>query len=236
MYIDEKCDPELGRKVYDHLKSKGYLSMEVDGFSDNNKGKIEKLKKLFSQAIVDLGLNPDDPQLVETPKRIAKMWVNELMGGLDWNRFPKCTMFPEGQATPGSFVVEKNAPSTAVCAHHFMPFFGLKGEKDHYDFGPAMTIAYIPKGKIIGVSKLPRLCRFLSARPSNGEELCNMIRETLCFILGTEDVAVYSEQYHTCQTLRGIEANGSMVVLSASGKFLNDDKIRSEFLAIARGS
>ena len=233
MYEEEKCDPELGKKVFEHLKSKGYLTMETGAPFDRD-AKIAEMKKVVSNMINVMGLNPDDPQLIETPKRVAKMWVDELMGGLDWSKFPKMTTFPEGKSTIGSFVIEKNAPIVSVCAHHFKNFFGLKGSDGHVDFGPAATIAYIPNGRIAGISKFPRLTKFLSARPSNQEELCNMIRETLAFILETEDVAVYMECYHTCQTLRGVKSNGSMVVLSASGKFLTDSTIRSEFLAIAR--
>lgn len=233
MYEEEKCDPFLGKKVFEHLKSKGYLTMET-GIPFNREAKVAEMKKVISNMINVMGLNPDDPQLIETPKRVAKMWVDELMGGLDWSKFPKMTTFPEGKATSGAFVLERNAPIVSVCAHHFMPYFGLKGSEGHFDFGPAATIAYIPNGKICGISKLPRLTKFLSARPSNQEEMCNMIRETLAFILDTEDVAVYMEGYHTCQVLRGIQANGSMVVLSAGGRFQNDPNIRSEFLALAR--
>ena len=233
MYEQEKCDPELGKRVFEHLKSKGYLTMET-GEPFNRDERVAEMKKVVSDMIKTMGLNPDDPQLVETPKRIAKMWVDELMGGLDWSKFPKMTMFPEGKATSGSFVCEVGAPIRSVCAHHFLSFMGIRGDSNHLDFGPGCTIAYIPNGKICGISKLPRLTGFLSARPANQEELCNMIRETLAFLLETEDVAVYMDCYHLCQVARGARANGSMVVLSAGGKFLTDPSIRSEFLAIAR--
>lgn len=231
-----KSDPVLGMKVFEHLKAKGYLTTELPVGTERkeNDKKIEEITEQMTQVIRSLGLNPDDPQLVETPKRVAKMWVNELMGGLDWSRFPKCTMFPAGKYSANSFVLEKHAPIISVCAHHLMPFFGLSGQNGHYDFGPSATIAYIPKGEIIGISKLARITQFLSARPCNQEELCDMIREALCFILGTKDVVVYMEAYHTCQTCRGVGANGSMVVLSASGRFQSDQILRNEFLTAAK--
>lgn len=230
---DSKCDPKLGKKVFEHLKKKGYLSAET-GTRLDSKEQIEKIKPLIAEFIKTLGLDLNDPQLKETPKRVAKMWVNELAGGLDWSKFPKFTTFPEGKATIGSFIVEKNCPFIGVCSHHMMIFGGIKGEKGHYDFGPGCTIAYIPNGVIAGISKFPRVVSFLASRPCNQEELANTIRETISFILNTEDVAVYMQGYHSCQYARGAKANGSMIVLSASGKFLTDQHIRSEFLAIAR--
>lgn len=235
MAIDKsKCDPELGQKVFQHLKSKGYLGTET-GVLDDHDVRIANVKHHVEEMLKAFGLNLQDEQLLETPKRIAKAWVNELVSGLDWTAFPKCTTFDAGHVSNQSFVVEKGAPIKSVCAHHFLPFFGLKGNNDHFDFGPGATIAYIPNGKIIGISKLSRLSLFLSQRPCNQEELCNIIREVLCYVLNTESVAVYMNCHHTCQTLRGSESNGSMVVLSASGEFQNNPAIRSEFLAIARG-
>lgn len=230
---ESKCDPKLGKKVFEHLKKKGYLSAETGNRLDS-KEQIEKIKPLVAKMIETLGLDLNDPQLKETPKRVAKMWVNELAGGLDWSKFPKFTTFPEGKATTNSFIVEKNCPFYATCSHHMLPFFGLKGGNGHYDFGPGCTIAYIPNGKIAGISKFPRLSIFMSSRPCNQEELANILRETICFLLDTEDVAVYMQGFHSCQFSRGARANGSMIVLSASGKFLTDQHIRNEFLAIAR--
>ncbi len=233
MIDKSRCDAELGRKVFAHLKSKGYLTMETGKFEDRET-RIKELEQRFKQAIEIMGLDINDPQLRESPKRIAKVWVDDFMYGLDWDLFPKCTSFPEGMATVGSFVTLKNAPFISLCAHHFLNFLGIKGTNGNYDFGPGCTIAYIPKTKIIGLSKLPRLVKFLSARPSNQEELCNMIREALSFVLETEDVAVYMEGWHFCMVARGIESNGSTVTLSAGGKFLEDPMIRTEFLNEAR--
>lgn len=234
MIDKSRSNPELGREVFEHLKSKGYLTMESGKFEDR-KQRIEQLQHHVSEMLQVMGLNIEDPQLKETPKRVAKVWVDDSMSGLDWDLFPKMTTFKQDGLTPRSMVISKNNPIVAVCAHHIEKFYGLQGSGKHFDFGPGCTIGYIPKdGVIAGISKFSRLTEFLSARPCNAEELTSIIMETLKFVLKTDDVAVYMETYHNCQNLRGARANASTVTLACSGVFENDPQIRSEFLQEAR--
>ena len=234
MIDKNKADPELGRKVRAHLKSLGFLSMEKDE-EYNYEERRAKLEALMKQVVDVCGLVGTDCQLIETPKRISKYWIGESMAGLNWDWFPKCTMFETNGMSSKSFVIERDIEIRSLCAHHFAPFFGLQGGNGHYTFGPGVTVAYIPKGKLIGISKLARIVEFLAARPSNQEELSGMILETLKFVLGTEDVAVFIKAFHSCMTLRGINSSsGSTTSASMSGTFQTDDKIRSEFLSLAR--
>ena len=229
-----RCDAELGQKIFHHLKNKGYLTMETGKFDDYDT-RVAKLKQHVSEMLQIMGLDVEDPQLKETPKRYAKVWVEDSMYGLDWNLFPKCTVFKQGGLTPNSMVISKNNPISAVCAHHIERFYGLQGNGKHFDFGPGCTIAYIPKNdRIIGISKLSRITEFASARPCNAEELTQIIQEILKYVLQTEDVAVYMETFHNCQVLRGAKANASTVTLACSGIFESDPQIRAEFLNEAR--
>ena len=228
-----KVDPVLGQKVREHLKKLGYLKMEKD-IPFDYEDRRAKLESLMKQVLDVCGLERENDQLIETPKRISKYWIGESMAGLNWDWFPKCTMFDTNGMSEGSFICEKGIEVRSLCAHHFAPFFGLSGSDGQYAFGPGVTVAYIPNGKMIGISKLARIVEFLAARPSNQEELCGLILETLKYILGTEDVAVFISAYHLCQTLRGVRSSAKTINFSCAGRFQIDDKIRSEFLAIAR--
>ena len=226
-----KVDKELGLKVKHHLKSLGLLNIE-EGNDLSNDEKRESLRGLFKGIITTLGLNELDGNLVDTPSRLAKLYVDELFRGLDWTQFPKCTVIDNKFVGYNNFVLLKDIKIVSVCSHHFMPFFGVKGNADgSATFGPGCTIAYIPNEKIVGISKLSRVANFLGARPNTQETLTAQIAEALAFILETEDVAVLINANHTCMSLRGAEDSGAnTVTLYCKGKFLNDLQLRQEFL------
>lgn len=235
MIEKEKTNSELGLKVRDYLRSKGLLNIESGDFQPS-KQKLNKLEKQFSGIIKTLGLNLDDGNLVDTPKRLAKLYVNDLFYGLDWSKFPKCTAIDNQFVGYNNFVLLKDIRIVSVCSHHFMPFFGLKGNADGTaSFGPGCTIAYIPNKKVIGISKFSRIVNFLGSRPNTQETLTAQIAEVISFIAETEDVAVMVNASHTCMSLRGAcDPNASTVTLYCKGKFLSDDKLRSEFLSSAK--
>jgi GTP cyclohydrolase I len=226
-----KVDKELGLRVKHHLKTLGLLNIEEGNVLSNDEKK-EGLKSLFKGIITTLGLNALDGNLVDTPSRLAKLYVDELFRGLDWTQFPKCTVIDNKFVGYNNFVLLKDIKIVSVCSHHFMPFFGVKGNADgSATFGPGCTIAYIPNKKIIGISKLSRVANFLGARPNTQETLTAQIAEALSFILETEDVAVLINANHTCMSLRGAEDSGAnTVTLYCKGKFLNDLQLRQEFL------
>lgn len=227
-----QTNSELGLKVRDHLRSKGLLNIEKEEQLPVNVRK-QYAEDLFSQLINVLGLNSEDGNLTDTPKRLAKLYVNELFGGLDWTKFPKCTAVDNTFVGYDNFVLVKDVKIISVCSHHFMPFFGVKGNSDgSVTFGPGCTIAYIPKNKVIGLSKFSRIVNFLGARPNTQETLTAQIAETISFIAETEDVAVVINSAHTCMSLRGAQdSNANTVTLYCKGKFLEDTKLRQEFLS-----
>jgi GTP cyclohydrolase IA len=226
-----QTNSELGLKVRDYLRSKGLLNIEREDQTPSNIKK-ECLEDLFGQIIYTLGLNPEDGNLTDTPKRLAKLYVNELFGGLDWTKFPKCTTVDNQFVGYNNFVLLKDIKIVSVCSHHFMPFFGVKGNADGTaTFGPGCTIAYIPKNKVLGLSKFSRIVNFLGARPNTQETLTAQIAETISFITESDDVAIAINASHTCMSLRGAQdSNANTITLYCKGKFLEDDKLRKEFL------
>lgn len=238
MIEKEKTNSELGYKVRNYLRSKGLLNLELSndtGVGASSATKISELKVLFEQMISVLGLNKEDGNLVDTPNRLAKLYVNDLFYGLDWSKFPKCTAIDNQFVGYNNFVLLKDIRIVSVCSHHFMPFFGLKGNADGTaSFGPGCTIAYIPNKKVIGISKFSRIVNFLGSRPNTQETLTAQIAEVISFIAETEDVAVNINASHTCMSLRGAcDPNANTVTLYCKGKFLSDDKLRNEFLKCA---
>ena len=226
-----QTNSELGLKVRDYLRSKGLLNIEREEQLPTSVKK-QNAEDLFSQLINVLGLNSNDGNLTDTPKRLAKLYVNELFGGLDWSKFPKCTAVDNQFVGYDNFVLLKDIKIVSVCSHHFMPFFGLKGNADGTaTFGPGCTIAYIPKNKVLGLSKFSRIVNFLGARPNTQETLTAQIAEVISFITESDDVAVTINANHTCMSLRGAQdSNANTITLYCKGRFLEDSRLRREFL------
>jgi GTP cyclohydrolase IA len=217
-----KTDAHLGAKVHEHLKSVG-LETPMQNAHNTLELKKEIIESCIRRIMEDgLDLDLSDDSLVDTPKRVAKMYLNELYVGLDYSNFPKCTVI-ENKMDAG-MVVEKQIKVMSTCEHHLITIDGVA------------TVAYIPDKKVLGLSKLNRIVDFFSRRPQVQERLTNQIWHTLSFILGTDDVAVYIDAVHFCVRSRGVEdANSSTVTSKLGGAFMNHDSTRAEFMAIARG-
>jgi len=228
----EKTNAALGQMVRDHLKSLNLLNLEKDNGLSNDEKKL-KLKELFTEMIDTLGLNREDGNLTDTPNRLAKLYINDLFYGLDWSKFPKCTAIDNEFVNYNNFVLVKDIRIVSCCSHHFMPFFGIKGGADGKAvIGPGCNIAYIPKKKVLGISKLSRIANFMGARPNTQETLTAQIAEAVSFVAQTDDVAVLITANHTCMSLRGASDPGAnTTTLYCKGKFLKDKQLRSEFLA-----
>lgn len=215
-----KCDPELGRKVQEHLVSIGLHTPTVD----NNltvKQKVAKIEKHFKAIMETLGLDLADDSLIETPLRVAKMYCSEIFWGLDPENFPKCTAV-ENKMQYDEMVVERDVAVMSSCEHHFVTIDGLA------------TVAYLPKNKVLGLSKINRVVEYFAKRPQIQERLTSQIAAALAFILETEDVAVVINAKHYCVASRGVEDTGSSTITShLGGKFRTDPLVRGEFLAIA---
>lgn len=225
-----QTDPILGKKVQAHLCKLGIETpMKDNGMTAPEK--VEEITKHMEQVLDLLGLDRQDDSLVDTPRRIAKMWVNESCAGLDYDNFPKCTTVENKMAAEGEFVAIKNIRVTSICEHHFVPFVGT-----NETYGGAV-IAYIPKDNVLGLSKAARIVEFFARRPQVQERLTNQVAEALKVICDTDDVAVYMDATHLCMTTRGaLDPGASTTTCALGGQFLSNDNIRKEFLALAKGS
>ncbi len=219
-----KANGELGQKVRKHLESKGLETPMTELVNRPAQDKIDTIVPHFQAIMETLGLDLGDDSLEDTPNRVAKMYVNEIFWGLDYNKFPKCTAIENKMDYQHSFVLERNVNIQSNCEHHFVVIDGFA------------TVAYIPNKKVLGLSKLNRIAEFFAKRPQVQERLTNQIKETIAFIAETDDVAVYIDAKHYCVKSRGIQDTGSSTVtLAVGGVFAEEQSdIRREFLAIAR--
>ncbi len=168
-----------------------------------------------------LGLDLTDDSLKGTPRRVAKMFVQEIFDGLHPDKRPKMSVF-ENKFQYGEMLVEKNIGVYSTCEHHFLPIVG----KAH--------IAYISSGKIIGLSKLNRIVNYYAKRPQVQERLTKQIVEDLQKTLQTEDVACIIDARHMCVITRGIEDTDSSTITAEYGGRFKDAATKREFLAYIR--
>lgn len=218
-YNKTKTDPELGKKIHEHLVKCGVETPVFDTKLDR-KEKIDVIEKHFAVIMETLGLDLTDDSLIETPKRVAKMYVNEIFWGLDYDAFPKCTAV-DNKMKYDEMVVERNVNVQSNCEHHFVVIDGLA------------TVAYIPKQKVLGLSKINRVVEYFSKRPQIQERLTEQIYHALQFILETDNIAVVVHGQHFCVKSRGVEDTGSSTVTSKlGGVFKTDPNVRTEFMGL----
>lgn len=162
-----------------------------------------------------------DDSLQKTPHRVAKMFVRETLYGLREENEPRM-MVMENKMEYDHMLVERDIKCHSLCEHHFQPIIGFA------------HIAYIPKDKVIGLSKLNRIVDFYSRKPQVQERLTQEIHAKLVLELGTDDVAVVIDAEHMCVKLRGIQDQTSSTVTSKlSGKFMQPE-VRQEFFNIVK--
>ncbi len=180
--------------------------------------KVEKIKDHFTEIMKVLGLDLNDDSLKDTPKRVAKMYVNEIFKGLNSANFPKITTI-ENKMQYDQMITIKNIDLISYCEHHFQTIQGHA------------TIAYIPQKKVIGLSKINRIVDFFSRRPQVQERLTKQIADCLEYVLETPHVAVYLSAKHFCVIARGIEdANSETITTDLRGDFKTRSETRREFL------
>lgn len=214
-----KCDPVLGKEIHEHLVKCGVETPIKENQLDR-KEKIDIIEKHFKSIMETLGLDLSDDSLEETPTRVAKMYVNEIFWGLDYESFPKCTTVAN-KMNYDEMVVERNVTVMSACEHHFVTIDGTA------------TIGYIPKDKVLGLSKLNRIVEYFARRPQIQERLTEQIYFALQYILGTDDIAVIIDAKHYCVKSRGVEDSCSSTVTSKmGGKFRTVPELRSEFMSI----
>lgn len=221
-------DVELGKKVHGWLVGLGLETPMVNyephnlGINGCKDGPMYNSIRVNQEAIMEaLQLNMEDDSLKDTPKRIAKMYCQELFTGLDYANFPKCTTV-ENKMRYDEMLSVKDIAVKSFCEHHFLPFIGTA------------AIGYIPNKKVLGLSKFNRIVDFFSRRPQIQERLTEQIAAALSNILGTTDIAVVIKADHFCVKLRGVEDDCSSTISSKmSGRFRDNPALRQEFLSLA---
>ena len=220
-YNKTKTDPALGLEIHKHLVSKG-VETPIEEMNISRTDKIESIEKDFTNIMRTLGLDLSDDSLMDTPKRVAKMYVNEIFWGLDYEAFPKCTAV-ENKMQYDEMVVERSINVQSNCEHHFVVIDGVA------------TVGYIPNKKVLGLSKMNRIVEYFSKRPQIQERLTEQVWHALQYILDTDDIAVVVDAQHFCVKSRGVEDVGSSTTTSKLGGVFKENQIvRSEFMALAR--
>lgn len=191
--------------------------MRDDAFAISDDEKIESIKKDVEHILNTLGLDLTDDSLKGTPNRVAKMFVKEIFGGLNPAKKPSSSTF-ENKYKYGEMLVEKNIVVYSTCEHHLLPIVG----RAH--------VAYISKGRVVGLSKMNRVVDFYAKRPQVQERLTMQIVQELQNVLGTMDVACVIDAKHLCVNSRGIRDIESSTVTSEFGGKFKEDKVKREFL------
>ena len=180
---------------------------------------VRNTEGLIKELLIQWGENPQREGLKSTPARVASMYEFLLQGyKKDINEVMNGAVFKERYS---EMVIVKDIDFFSLCEHHLLPFYGR------------CHVAYIPKGKIIGLSKMPRIVEVFSRRLQVQERMTQQIAETLYEWLDPLGVGVIIEARHLCMMMRGVEKQNSMATTSAMiGTFRNDVKTRSEFLTL----
>ena len=182
---------------------------------------IEELRTLTRRMLVALGEDPEREGLVDTPRRVAEslMYLTEGYGADPREVVGSALYEHEGD----DLVTVRNIPFYTLCEHHLLPFFGR------------CHIGYLPKGKVVGLSKLPRLVDVFAHRLQLQERLTRQIAEAIDHALRPLGVAVVMEARHLCVEMRGVEKVDSETVTSCLlGEFREDAALRAEFLDLVR--
>ena len=209
--------------VRDALIDRGLETPMVDSHLSPEEQR-QRIQAHFTEIMKVLGLDLGDDSLVDTPRRIAKMYVSEIFGGLDYRSFPRLTVVENKMACDEMIRVD-NISLSSTCEHHFITFDG------------SATVAYIPKNKVVGLSKINRIVTFFARRPQIQERLTEQVLVALQTLLGTEDVAVSMTAAHFCVKARGVMDSKSTTTTTAlGGAFKLSPETRKEFLlGLARG-
>jgi len=201
----------------DHVGSSSETPLRNDAFKLTNDEKMDIIKDDVRHIMETLGLDLTDDSLSGTPNRVAKMFVNEIFGGLDPKRKPKASTF-DNKYKYGEMLVEKNITVYSTCEHHLLPIVG----RAH--------VAYISNGTVVGLSKMNRVVDYYAKRPQVQERLTIQIVKELQNVLNTKDVACVIDAKHLCVNSRGIRDVDSSTVTSEFGGKFKQKETKREFL------
>jgi GTP cyclohydrolase I len=201
-----------------HISTSAKTPLRSDAFDLSDSEKIKLIEKNVAEILHTLGMDLTDDSLKGTPLRVAKMYVKEIFNGLHPQTRPKLSTF-DNNYKYGEMLVEKNITLYSTCEHHLLPIVG----KAH--------VAYISKGKVIGLSKMNRIVDYFAKRPQVQERLNMQIVQALQEALGTDDVACVIDAKHLCVNSRGIrDIASSTVTAEYGGVFKEDKNLKNEFL------
>ncbi|SKB59033.1 GTP cyclohydrolase I [Salegentibacter holothuriorum] len=207
--IDEQGDAHAGSSAENPIREDAFELSDIE--------KVALINKDVKKIMETLGLDLTDDSLKGTPQRVAKMFVNEIFAGLNPDKKPIASTF-ENKYKYGEMLVEKNITVYSTCEHHLLPIVG----KAH--------VAYISKGRVIGLSKMNRIVDYFAKRPQVQERMTMQIVQELQKALGTPDVACVVDAKHLCVNSRGIRDIDSSTVTSEFGGAFKEQSVKREFL------
>ena len=206
-----------------HISTNIETPLVSNAFQNSDEQKIEVIQYHFGKIMEELGLDLNDDSLSGSPYRVAKMYVKELFYGLNPKNKPKMSVF-ENKYGYNKMLVEKNIAVDSCCEHHFLPITGFA------------HVAYIPKDKVVGVSKLNRVVDYYAHRPQVQERLSVQILKDLQEKLETEDVIVMISAKHLCVSSRGIKDKNSLTTTIEYGGCFENKSARQDFFRIIESS
>ena len=201
----------------DHFSTSSENPIRADAFEMPDEEKINVIKNHVKAILETLGMDLTDDSLKGTPLRVAKMYVNEVFGGLHPDKKPKASTF-DNSYKYGEMLVEKNITLYSTCEHHLLPIIG----KAH--------VAYVSNGTVVGLSKMTRIVEYYASRPQVQERLTLQIVKELQKVLGTKNVACVVDAKHLCVNSRGIKDVASSTVTSEFGGIFRLEDKKREFL------
>ncbi|MEM7161207.1 MAG: GTP cyclohydrolase I FolE [Bacteroidota bacterium] len=215
--MEEQLIEDFNRVGDEHFSSSLETPLRADAFEKSDEQKIENIQKYFRAIMEELGLDLTDDSLIGTPYRVAKMYVKELFYGLNPENKPELRTF-ENKYGYKKMLIEQNIAIDSACEHHFLPISGFA------------HVAYIPKDRVVGLSKINRLVNYYAHRPQVQERLCLQIMNDLQLALNTKSVMVVIVAKHLCVSSRGIKDKSSFTTTMEYGGDFNSVEIRNEFL------
>ena len=218
MKLQELLDKEIDSMGDDHIGSDSEETPLKDGaFDISDTDKVSLIQQKVYEILDILGMDLTDDSLRGTPRRVAKMFVNEIFSGINPKNKPKMSTF-ENKYNYGEMLVEKNVTLYSTCEHHLLPIVGLA------------HVAYISNGTVVGLSKINRIVKYFAERPQVQERLTIQIVRELQKVLKTDNVACIIDAKHLCVNSRGIKDINSSTVTSEFGGKFKDDNFKREFL------
>ena len=211
---DMNNQDEIGEN---HISTSAETPMRKDAFELTDQEKMQRIERNVTDTLHTLGLDLTDDSLQGTPRRVAKLLVQEIFEGLHPDKRPRMSTF-ENKFKYGEMLIEKNIGVYSTCEHHLLPIIG----RAH--------IGYISSGRIIGLSKLNRIVNYYAKRPQVQERLTKQIVQDLQKVLKTKDVACVIDAKHMCVITRGIKDINSNTITSEYGGKFKDALVKREFL------